>query len=123
MSRNEFTLKVRQQAFARCKSMCEICGATLPGGLLKYEFDHIIPYFLTQDSSVGNCQVLCLPCHRGVADIGMKKSDFDQMIGSKTADDAAVIAKVKRLEAKHNGTWPASKHKIRSRGFAKRGEA
>lgn len=107
MTRNEFTMKVRQQAFERCKNFCEVCGGNL--GIRKYEFDHIIPYFLTQDSGASNCQVVCLPCHRGE--------------GGKTADDAAVIAKVKRLEAKHNGTWPASKHKIRSRGFTKRGEA
>lgn len=109
MSRDEFTMKVRQQAFERCKNFCEICGAVLHAGIHKYEFDHIIPYFLTRDSTVGNCQVVCIPCHRGE--------------GGKTADDAAMIAKVKRVEAKHNGTWPASKFKMRSRGFTKRGEA
>lgn len=108
MTRNEFTMKVRQLAYTRCKSICEMCGARLGGGLGSYEFDHIIPYFMTQDSSVDNCAVLCMPCHRGE--------------GGKTADDAAIIAKVKRIEAKHNGTWPASKFKMKSRGFAKRGE-
>jgi 5-methylcytosine-specific restriction endonuclease McrA len=107
MTRKEFSMKVRQEAFARSKNMCELCGAVLPAGITKYEFDHIIPYFLTQDSSAGNCQVVCIPCHRGV--------------GAKTADDATVIAKVKRIEAKHNGTWPESKYKLRSRGFQKRG--
>src|SRR4029077_12753474 len=106
MTRDEFTMKVRQQAFERCKNFCEMCGANL--GIGKYEFDHIIPYFLTQDSSAGNCQVVCIPCHRGE--------------GAKTADDAAIIAKVKRVEAKHNGTWPKSPRKMRSRPFRKRGE-
>lgn len=105
MTREEFTLRVRSEAWLRAKGLCHGCGGLLHPA--KYEYDHIIPYFLTQDSSADNCQVLCLPCHRGE--------------GGKTADDATIIAKVKRVEAKHNGTWPESKYKLKSRGFQKRG--
>lgn len=54
-------------------------------------------------------------------------SDADKGIGPihaepcnklKTAADQTRIAKTKRQKAKHEGTFPASKAKIRSRGFA-----
>lgn len=35
----------------------------------------------------------------------------------KTAEDLAIKSKTYRMAAKHAGTWPASKAKIRSRGF------
>lgn len=89
MKRQEFSGKVRAQAFARCRGKCEKCGAWLKVGA--GEYDHIIPYYLSQDSSLDNCQVLCVPCHRGA--------------GAKTADDQRVIAKVKRVKAKFDGTF------------------
>jgi len=88
MKRQEFSDKVRAQAFLRCGGKCESCSAKLKAG--EGEYDHIIAFYLTQDSSLSNCQVLCVPCHRGV--------------GAKTADDQRIIAKVKRVWAKHNGT-------------------
>lgn len=54
-------------------------------------------------------------------------SDADEDIGPihaatcnkiKTAADQKRIAKTKRQKAKHEGTYPPSKAKIRSRGFA-----
>lgn len=35
----------------------------------------------------------------------------------KTAEDLAIKSKTYRIAAKHNGTWPKSKAKIKSRGF------
>lgn len=104
MKRVEFSKKVRAEAFARANGKCEACGAKLKTG--EGEYDHIIAFFLTQDSSLENCQVLCVPCHRGV--------------GAKTADDQRMISKVKRLKAKHEGTWVRNGPKIQSRGFPKR---
>jgi len=88
MKREEFDKKTRTAAFLRCKGLCEKCQGRLKigGG----EYDHVIPYFMTQDSTLSNCQVLCTPCHRG--------------IGAKTANDQRDISKVKRVEAKHTGT-------------------
>lgn len=103
MNRIEFSKKVRAEAFVRCAGKCESCGMRLKQG--EAEFDHRIAFYLSRDSSLENCQVLCVPCHRGV--------------GAKTADDQRIIAKVKRVAAKHNGTFPPSKAKIRSRGFSK----
>jgi 5-methylcytosine-specific restriction endonuclease McrA len=89
MKRDEFTKNVRAEAFARCGGRCEKCAAKLKAG--EGEYDHIVAYFLTQDSTLSNCQVLCVPCHRGV--------------GAKTADDQRMIAKVKRVKAKFEGTF------------------
>lgn len=100
MRRKEFTGKIRKQAFIRCGSKCEACNAALKIG--EGEYDHIIPWALSEDSSIENCQVLCVPCHRGV--------------GAKTADDQRHIAKAKRREAKHIGiTKPAGT--LKSAGF------
>lgn len=103
MKREEFSKQIRAEAFLRCGGKCEKCEMKLKQG--EAEFDHIIAYFLTQDSTLSNCQVLCVPCHRGV--------------GAKTADDQRIISKVKRLKAKHDGTFPPSQFKLRSRGFPK----
>ncbi len=107
MQREEFDKKTRALAFQRCGGKCEKCEAFLKVG--EAEFDHIIPYYFTRDSSLDNCQVLCIPCHRGV--------------GAKTADDQRDIAKSKRIWLKHTGAWPESKAKIRSGGFRKTREA
>jgi 5-methylcytosine-specific restriction protein A len=37
----------------------------------------------------------------------------------KTAEDLKIKSKTYRIAAKHNGTWPASKAKIKGRGFEK----
>lgn len=103
MARVEFSKKVRAEAFLRCGGKCQKCEARLKPG--EGEYDHIVPYHFTQDSTISNCQVLCVPCHRGV--------------GGKTSDDQADIAKCRRIAMKHNGSWPASKAKIRSGGFRK----
>ena len=97
MNRVEFSNKVRAEAFLRCDGKCEKCYAKLKRG--ECEFDHIIAFYLTQDSTLENCQVLCVPCHRGV--------------GAKTANDQKVISKVKRIKAKNDGTYK------RNSGFQK----
>lgn len=100
--RVEFSKKTRGLAFIRCGGKCEKCEMKLK--VSEGEYDHVIPFWVSRDSSLDNCQVLCVPCHRGV--------------GAKTADDQRVISKIKRVKAKHEGTFPASKSKLRSRGFA-----
>jgi len=102
--RVEFSKKTRVEAFARCAGKCESCGMKLKAG--EGEYDHVIPYFISRDSSLSNVQVLCVPCHRGV--------------GAKTSDDQRIISKVRRVKMKHEGTFPASKAKIKSRGFSTR---
>lgn len=102
MKRVEFDKKTRAEAFRRCGGKCESCQMKLKAG--EGEYDHIIPYALSEDSTLSNCQVLCVPCHRGV--------------GAKTSDDIKAISKAKRNWLKHTGAWPQSKAKIKSRGFS-----
>ncbi|AEH79687.1 HNH endonuclease [Sinorhizobium medicae] len=103
----EFSKKVRAEAFLRCGGKCQTCGSVLKVG--EGEYDHIVPYALSEDSTLSNCQVLCVPCHRGE--------------GAKTSDDIKAISKAKRNWLKHTGAWPKSKSKIKSRGFPKSREA
>lgn len=102
--RQEFTRKQRLEIWTRANGHCEGCGAKLKVG--EGEYDHVIPFEVSRDTSVSNGQLLCAPCHRG----------------KTSKSDAPTIAKVKRIHAKHNGIWPASRAKIQSRGFPKRGE-
>lgn len=100
--RQEFTRKQRLEIWTRAAGKCEGCGAKLKTG--SGEYDHIIPFEISRDSSAANGQLLCGICH-----------------GTKTAkSDAPTIAKVKRIHAKHHGIWPPSRAKIQSRGFPKR---
>lgn len=101
MKRVEFSKKVRAEAFVACEGKCQKCKANLKVG--EGEYDHIIPFYFSQDSSLENCQVLCVTCHRGC--------------GGKTSDDQKAISKSKRVSMKHNGSWPKSRFKIKSRSF------
>jgi hypothetical protein len=58
----QFNKEVERAAFSRCRGRCEICTAKLAAGNINY--DHIIPWALSRDSSLTNCQVLCNGCHR-----------------------------------------------------------
>src|SRR6266852_2281906 len=61
MSR-QFSKEIERTAFFRAKGRCEGCSARLASGDIHY--DHIVPWALSFDSSIANCQVLCNPCHR-----------------------------------------------------------
>ncbi|TXM96974.1 hypothetical protein FV242_32710 [Methylobacterium sp. WL64] len=54
------------------------CPCTLQVG--RFHYDHLVPAALTEDASLGNCQVLCKPCH-----------------AAKTVVDVGVIARVRRV--------------------------
>ena len=82
--RTEFSAKVKTDALKRCDGKCEGCGAIL--GLKAKHFDHIIADGLTGEATLENCQVLCVPCHKG-----------------KTREDVSAIAEAKRRERRHNG--------------------
>lgn len=100
--RQEFTRKQRLEIWTRAAGHCEGCGAKLKTG--EGEYDHVIPYEISRDTSVSNAALLCSPCHRG----------------KTSKSDAPTIAKVKRIHAKHNGLYPPSPRPLQSRGFPKR---
>lgn len=58
--RRTFSAETRRLAWKRCGGQCQGCTAKLAAG--GFIFDHIVPWELTHDSSLGNCQVLCLTC-------------------------------------------------------------
>ncbi|WP_424975153.1 HNH endonuclease signature motif containing protein [Methylobacterium brachiatum] len=91
MTRHEFGKAVLRAALARAEGRCE--GRLPDGGrcpcalqIGRYHFDHVVPTALTDDASLGNCQVLCRACHT-----------------AKTAVDIGVIARVRRVRDRHAG--------------------
>ncbi len=84
MSR-QFPKEIERAAFFRSHGRCQGCGAKLASGDIHY--DHVVPWALSCDSSLANCQVLCNGCHR-----------------DKTANrDVPSIAKAKRQADFHQG--------------------
>jgi hypothetical protein len=104
--RREFTKATKAAIIRRAEVptgfKCEQCGAIVTSG----DVDHTKPDGLeidkTRKLTADDGRFLCHPCHK-----------------VKTADDVAVIAKAKRVEARHLGIV-TPKAKIASRGFAKR---
>lgn len=83
--RREFSRKVKVVAYQRCHGRCEECQTPLSPGW--YEFHHAIPWEISRDSTIGNCAVLCRPCH-----------------GLSTAQvDVPTIAKSNRQRDRHIG--------------------
>lgn len=96
MSRLEFTGKIKAAAYERCGGRCEgaDCGYEFQPGD-RVEFDHIVPDAMRKNNSIENCQVLCIDCHK-----------------AKTKRDVTAIAKAKRVEKKHNGTFRQTKRVV-----------
>ena len=59
-TRRNFSAAVKRAAWQRCNGRCQDCTAPVAAG--GFIYDHIVPWELTRDSSLGNCQVLCLSC-------------------------------------------------------------
>lgn len=88
--RAEFPAKVKIEALARCRGLCEGegCGAQLT--VAKYAFDHILADGLGGKPTLDNCAVLCWVCHR-----------------KKTGQhDVPMIAKAERQRQRHLGVRP-----------------
>lgn len=93
MSRWEFQAKTKAAAYVRAGGRCECgCGAEIKPGD-RVEFDHIIADAFRPDNSLSNCQVLLYACHK-----------------AKTKRDVTAIAKAKRVQKKHTGTFRPPRH-------------
>jgi len=101
MPRKHFSRKDRARIFASNGGLCHICEGKIGVGEA-YEIEHVIPYALTHDDSDGNLRPAHVKCHR-----------------IKTDQDVTAIAKVYRIAAKHDGSWPKSRAKMPSRPFQK----
>ena len=100
--RNEFTVEVMRQAWARCKGMCEHCTAPLSAGRIDY--DHRVPNALGGEPTLANCDVLCRTCHR------LKT----------TTQDQPAISGAKRQNEKHLGMRKPRRGSIGSPWLKKR---
>ena len=99
MARRNFSKQVKiacvKRAMKGAVIYCEECG--LP--CKRYEIDHVIADGIGGEPILENAKLLCEPCH-----------------DAKTKNDVAIIAKAKRVEAKHIGvTRP--KQTIKNAGF------
>ena len=89
--RRAFPAKVKNIAYAMTLGVCEGCTAPLRPG--HFTYDHKIPWELSRDSRVENCQVLCDNCN-----------------DTKTSRrDIPLIAKANRQRAKHIGAVDKSR--------------
>ena len=86
---------VRRQVIERQGERCAACGEPLGHDC---EIDHDIALWCGGSNDIDNLQALDPGCHR-----------------NKTAIEATVRAKVYRMKAKHEGTYPPPRHPIRSR--------
>lgn len=93
----------RLRIFTRDGGICEICKAKVKAGE-PYDIDHRIAWAIGYDDSDDNLRTVHKACHRDA--------------GTKTASDLKTLAKIKRIEARHNGTRRERKP-IPSRPFDK----
>jgi hypothetical protein len=79
MDPRHFSPKTKREAYKRSRGHCEKCTIELATGNIIY--DHVIPWEISYDSSLENCDVICKTCDR-----------------TKTfGKDIPIIAKIKRL--------------------------
>jgi 5-methylcytosine-specific restriction protein A len=91
MKREEFSQKIRTEAYERSGGKCEGCGAILKRG--GFDYDHDKSAYFGGDATLSNCRVLCTACHHG-----------------KTSNrDVPVIAKSRRIRAREAGIKPRSR--------------
>lgn len=102
MNRKSFPRKDRARLFALYNGQCYLCSGKIKVGEA-HDIEHVIPYEISRDNSDDNLRLAHVKCH-----------------AVKTSDDRKDIAKVHRIEAKHNGTWPKSKSRFPSRPFQTR---
>ncbi|WAJ27156.1 HNH endonuclease [Antarcticirhabdus aurantiaca] len=93
--------KVRDRILARAEGRCHISGIEIRGK--DWELEHIKPLSMGGEHRETNLAPALAEPHR-----------------AKTAAEAAGRAKADRIRRKLNGTWPKTKHPLRSRGFSKR---
>ena len=94
MPRRKRTPLQRAAIFKAHEGVCHICGEKIDGTREKWELEHIVAFELTWDDSDDNLAPAHLSCHK-----------------KKTRNDKAVIAKAKRVQAKHMGAH-RSKHPL-----------
>jgi 5-methylcytosine-specific restriction enzyme A len=100
--RKPLTPLQRAAMFDAHKGICCICGQVIEGRKWIDEHQRALALLGTNDMA-----------NRGPAHVACARE--------KTKDDVSMIAKAKRIRAKHLGCWKSQGPKIQSRGFQKRG--
>ncbi|WP_375553356.1 HNH endonuclease [Roseovarius mucosus] len=95
MTRRNMTPARRLRIFTAAGGVCHICGGKIDATREKWDADHVIALEISGDDSDDNLRPAHERCHRGA--------------GSKTSEDQRIIAKAKRIEAKHKGAKKATR--------------
>jgi 5-methylcytosine-specific restriction protein A len=103
MPRRNFSASVKKAAHARANGRCEKCGQPT-GPHNPPEVDHIREDWETGEPTLENAQVLGKKCCHA----------------PKSAAATERRSNADRMKRKHEGTWPKTKHPLRSRGFDRR---
>lgn len=85
MTRRRWSTKQRAQVFADAGGICHLCGGRIGVGEA-WDADHVIALELGGDDDMSNLRPAHVKCH-------------------KAKGDHTLIAKAKRVEAKHTGTF------------------
>jgi 5-methylcytosine-specific restriction protein A len=86
MTRRSMTTLRRARIFDAAQGVCHICGITIDGTREKWEADHKTALEISGDDTDDNLAPAHVHCHK-----------------AKTKQDVAIIAKCRRVHAKHVG--------------------
>ena len=78
----------RARIFEQNDGICHICDQPIDGTRERWEVEHVIALEISRDDSDENLRPAHVNCHK-----------------EKTKEDAKTIAKCKRVEAKHRGSF------------------
>lgn len=93
---------VRDRVFLRAEGRCHISGAKIRPGQ-EWQLEHVKPLGLSGEHRESNLRPALVDPHK-----------------EKSAEEKTIMSKADRVRRKLvTGTWPKSRAKIRSRGFAK----
>ena len=95
MTRRRISAKERMQIFTRCGGVCHICGGKIDGGREPWDVEHIIPLAMGGEDEGENLAPAHQKCHR-----------------AKTVEDAAHIAKARRMRQRQAGIKRQPRQKI-----------
>lgn len=111
MDSRHFSRAIKRAAYTRSGGCCEnsSCGIALPAGWGGIEYDHVIPWTISHDSSLDNCRMVCARCHLDKtlsADrpiINKNRRLRDAAIGIKRASKPLPAGRNSRIRKKLNG--------------------
>jgi 5-methylcytosine-specific restriction enzyme A len=101
-----FPRAVKREACRRANGCCEACGIKIGHGGIEYH--HIIEWTISHDSSLGNCKMLCVPCHRDITmarrpAIDKTRRLRDRAIGIKRASKKMPAGRDSAIKKKISG--------------------